>query len=148
MYHPPPPRRRTPILALIAGLVVLVVAALAVVVVVARPDAVTGTAVRDPAERLTDEEQITASVNAFEQAWNDGDFAAFQPVLCAGAQASDEFTESEFLEARDLGGVLDLTVESVDVDGDAAVADVANDGENNQDIALVREDGAWKWCEF
>ncbi|BBY27729.1 nuclear transport factor 2 family protein [Mycolicibacterium sediminis] len=148
MSYPPPPRRRNRIALIVTGLALLAVVALVVVVVVASPGAITGTAVRSPSEQLTDEEQIEASVEAFEKAWNDGDFSAFDPVLCSGAKATDEFTEDEFLEARDMGGKLNLTVESVDVDGDEATADVANEGENNQDITLVREDGEWKWCQF
>lgn len=148
MSYPPPPRRRTRLALIVTGVVLLVVAAVVVVGVVASPGAITGTAVRSPSEQLTDEEQIEDSVEAFEKAWNAGEFSAFDPILCTDAKATDEFTEDEFLEARDMGGRLNLTVESVDVDGDEATADVANEGENNQDITLVREDGTWKWCQF
>jgi hypothetical protein len=59
-----------------------------------------------------------------------------------------EFNEKDFLDARSDSGELNLTVESVEVDGDSAMATVTHEGEGADDIDFVREDGSWKWCKL
>ena len=99
-------------------------------------------------EEETDEEQIEAVVQQFAQAWNDEDFAAFEPIVCEDMRTADEFNENDFLEARGARKDMDVAVTSVEVDGDTATASVKQAGEQPNDIKFVREDGEWKWCEL
>ena len=61
---------------------------------------------------------------------------------------ADEFNEDDFLEARDVREDMDVSVVSVEVDGDSATASVKQVGEDPNDIGFVREGGEWKWCEI
>jgi len=100
------------------------------------------------ANQKTDEEQIEDTVKAFQKAWNNRDFDGFKPILCEEMRNDKEFNEKDFLDARSDSGELNLAVESVEVDGDSAMATVTHEGEDADDIDFAREDGAWKWCQM
>lgn len=128
--------------------VLLIAVGVVVAIVVTRqtPD-ITVTAPTTTVAEKTDEEQIEVVVEQFAQAWNDKDFAAFEPIVCKDMREAEEFNESDFLAAREDSDEMDISVKSVDVDGDSATASVEAVGDTERDIAFVREDGDWKWCE-
>jgi hypothetical protein len=135
---------------IIGGLVATLVLVVAVVVtIVALRSPSDGSTPRStvPTAQQTDEGQIKDAVEKFEKAWNDRDFDGFKPILCEQMRNNEEFNEADFLEARGESGNLHLDVESVEIDGDSATATVTHDGANADDIAFVREDGNWKWCQ-
>jgi hypothetical protein len=160
-WPPPPPgwqlwvpegssRRKTGLI--VGGLVavLLLVAGVVITVVVLRSpsEGTTTKSTQTSANQKTDEEQIEDAVKAFEAAWNDRDFEAFEPILCEEMRNDKEFNEKDFLAARSDTGELNLAVESVEVDGDSATATVTHEGEGADDIDFVREDGSWKWCKL
>ncbi len=151
----PAPRRIGLVVGLvIAGAVVAIAAVVAVVLIVAKPDGgIAGptTLTNDaPPSRVpqTDEEQIRGVIEDFEQAWNDADFQAFEPIICAETQSEDDFTEPDFLDIREAAGRLSLDVESIDVMGDSATATVSNDGDDINEVEMQREADGWKVCQF
>jgi hypothetical protein len=95
----------------------------------------------------TDEDLVRDVVDQFEQAWNDEDFAALTALFCEDMRNDPDFSRSALREVRDTGGELLLKITSLDVDGKSATATILNHGEEPDDIAFVREDGDWKWCE-
>jgi Domain of unknown function (DUF4878) len=150
-WGPPPPnwplwlpdarKNRTPLIAGIAA-----VLALAAVVVGVLYFTVWS---KDSAPAQSDEAQIRAVVTKFEAAWNDTNFDAFKPITCKEQQSKDDFNEKDFKKVREESPTLNLTVVSVKITGDTATAVVKNgDNDKTQNIKLVREDGAWKWCDF
>lgn len=148
---PPPPKRRTG-LYLAIGAIVLALAVVGGVIAlavtrdssgpVAGP---TSTAPLDPID--SDEEAIRAVVDEFEQTWNAGDYDGWSALLCEDMQAEGEFDESAFDDIRELGGRLSLSINTLEIDGDTATANISQKGEDPDDIAFVRESGDWKWCE-
>jgi hypothetical protein len=109
---------------------------------------VTGTATRPAGTALSDEDQVRAVVDRFEQSWNDEDFDAMSEILCEDMRNDPEFDPSVMSEMRSVAGRLTLTVTDLYVNGDAATATILNQGEDPDDIDFARENGEWKWCEF
>ncbi|MDT5012229.1 MAG: hypothetical protein QOH57_3846 [Mycobacterium sp.] len=135
------PKNRTP---LIAGGVAAVLAIVAVII-----GALYFTVWSKDSPAGSDEAQIRAVVAKFEAAWNDVNFDGFKPITCKDQQTKSDFNEADFKRAREDGPKLELTVESVKIKGDKATAVVKNrDTDKTQDIQVVREDGAWKVCDF
>ncbi|KAA0086752.1 hypothetical protein CIW52_02245 [Mycolicibacterium sp. P9-64] len=95
----------------------------------------------------TDEDLVRDVVDQFEKAWNDEDFTALTKLFCEDMRNDPAFSRSALREVRDTGGELLLKITSLDVDGTTATATILNHGEDPDDIAFVREDGDWKWCE-
>ncbi|MCV7355270.1 Rv0361 family membrane protein [Mycolicibacterium fluoranthenivorans] len=96
----------------------------------------------------SDEDQITDLVERFEQAWNDRRFGALRDLMCAEMRGQSEFDEDALQEARSGSGLLDLAITELAITGDTAEAVIENDGDDPDDIAFVREDDEWTWCEF
>ena len=69
-------------------------------------------------------------------------------LFCEEMHAEAEFGEPALREMRELSGPLELTVTTLDIDGDTATATILNEGEDPDDIGFAREDGDWKWCEL
>ncbi|WP_319448216.1 MULTISPECIES: hypothetical protein [unclassified Mycobacterium] len=159
-WPPPPPgwqlwasegssnRKNGLIIGGLVAVLLLVVGAVITVVLLRSSDSTTTKSTQTSASQKTDDEQIEDAVKAFEKAWNDRDFDGFKPILCLEMRSDKEFNEEDFLDARGESGELNLDVESVEVDGEAATATVTRDGEDADDIDFVREDGSWKWCKL
>jgi hypothetical protein len=137
------PRRRTGLIVggIGAGLALSIVAAVLIV-----------TLGRSTPVGPSDEEQIRAVVEGFEDAWNKSDFEKFKGYICArNLQNGDAPTEDKFTEQRSADGPIDLTVTSVQVNGDKATAKVdemnpQKHEKKSEDLDLVRENGGWKAC--
>ncbi|WP_319455695.1 MULTISPECIES: hypothetical protein [unclassified Mycobacterium] len=146
-----PPTRRKAGLIIGAIAAVLLIGVGVVVAIIATRDSpnvtVTGSTTTTQVAQ-SDEDQLRDVVDQFEKAWNDEDYDELSELMCAEMRNDDEFGESEFREMRDVGGQLTLTINSIDINGDAATATILNSGEDADDIGFVREDDEWKWCEF
>lgn len=99
-------------------------------------------------EETSDEDQIKEVIERFEKAWNDEDFGTMEQIICAKLQEDEEFNETEFLDARQSSGRLNLTINEIKVRGDKATANMEQRGEEAQDFDFVREDDEWKMCEL
>jgi hypothetical protein len=96
----------------------------------------------------SDEDQIAALVDAFEQAWNGRQFGELRGLMCEEMRSQSEFGEDGLRAARAGSGRLDLEITELDITGDSAESVIENNGDDPDDIAFVREGGEWKWCEF
>jgi hypothetical protein len=125
------------------------IAAIAVVGVVAVSvtGPVDGRAVAAPALQMSDEEQVSDLVDRFESAWNAEDFAELRTLLCDEVRSQELFSVAGLTELRADAGRWALTINSIDVRGDTATAEIEESGEGAQDIGFAREDGEWRWCE-
>lgn len=132
--------------ALVAVLVIGIGVTVAVIASQRSPE-VAGPSTPSPSGQ-SDEQRIEAVVEEFEQAWNDKDFDAFAPIVCEDMRNAKEFNEADFLNARNIRTNMDVTVASVEVDGDTATATLEETADAPEEIRFVREDGDWKWCEF
>jgi hypothetical protein len=126
------------------------VAAVAVIAIVATILVVTLGGARPAGP--SDEEQIRAVVDGFEEAWNRSDFEKFTSLVCAESlNNGDAPAKDEFMEQRRDDGRIELTVTSVDVHGEKATAKVDETNPQkhdtkSEDLDLVRENGKWKAC--
>jgi hypothetical protein len=130
---------------LAAALVIAV--AVGVTFIGTRSPVITGTPTTATAEEKSDEDQLRDAVDQFEQAWNDDDFDALRQLVCTDLRSAGQFSTDELREARQIGGRLALTIESIEVGGVTATAVIENHGAGPDDIDFVREVGDWKWCE-
>jgi hypothetical protein len=112
-----------------------------------RSPVITGTPTTATAEEKSDEDQLRDVVGQFEEAWNDDDFDALRQLVCADLRSASQFSTGELREARQIGGRLALTIESVEFGGVTATAVIENHGTDPDDIQFVREADDWKWCE-
>jgi len=132
--------------ALVATLLIVVGVVVAIVVTRPTPDVTVKPATPTQTEQ-TDEQQIEAVVEKFQSAWNERDFAAFEPIVCQEMRDAEEFNENDFLAAREDSDDMNISVESVEVDGDSATVSVKPAGGVARDVPFAREDGDWKWCD-
>jgi hypothetical protein len=163
-WPPPPPgwqlwtpqpsstatRRRTGLVVGALAAALLIGVGLVVAAVTTSGGLVTGTATRPvgTVPELSDEDQVRAVVDRFEQSWNDEDFDAMSEILCEDMRNDPEFDPDVMGEMRSLAGTLTLTITELVVDGDTATATILNRGVDPDDIDFARENGEWKWCEF
>lgn len=124
-----------------------VVAAVAVVAIVAAVLVVALTRESKP----SDEERIRQFFASAQNAWNNSDFDAFADLTCDKDRQGEDFTESNFRDARVDEGRVEITVKSVEVSGDTAIASVeekyeTEDEPDSVEHDLVREGGEWKVC--
>jgi hypothetical protein len=75
------------------------------------------------------------------------DLDALTDLFCQDMRNDPDFSRSALRDVRDTGDELLLKITTLDVDGKTATATILNHGEDSDDIAFVREDGDWKWCE-
>jgi outer membrane murein-binding lipoprotein Lpp len=133
MWVPDPSRSSKPFI--IGG---IIAAAVAVIVAVVLVITLSG------GSEQSDEDQIRSVVSTFQDAYNRSDVDALREISCKKMQtAFDDF------KARSQNAV--LTVKSVTINGDTAVAAVVEDwgdGSKPRDDTynLIREDGRWKAC--
>jgi hypothetical protein len=135
------------IIGAIAATLLIGIGAVVAVVVVNKASTVPGTPTTTVEAAKSDEDLVREVVDQFEQAWNDEDFTALTGLFCEDMRNDPDFSRSALREVRDTGGELLLKIASLDVDGKTATATILNHGEDPDDIAFVREDGDWKWCE-
>jgi hypothetical protein len=144
-------RRKTGLIIGALATTLLIAGCVVVAIVATRPtsDVAVSKPTTTAVEEKTDEEQIEAVVGRFQDAWNELDFAAFEPIVCQDIRREEEFNETDFLAARQDGEDMDVTVTSVDVDvdGQSATANLEPAPGTSRGVAFVREDGDWKWCE-
>ena len=148
LWVPDAPRSKTGLIigAIAVTLLIGVGVVIAVVVTKGAPT-VTGIATTAVEAEKSDEDLVRDVVDQFEQAWNDEDFTALTKLFCEDMRNDPDFSRSALREVRDTGGELLLKITSLDVDGKTATATILNHGEDPDDIAFVREEGDWKWCE-
>jgi hypothetical protein len=142
-----PPRRKTGLI-IAAALAATLLVVVGVVVAIAMTRDTPQVTVTPPTttNELSDEQQIEDVVSRFQDAWNDEDFSGFEPIVCQEMREAEEFNESDFLQARQESDEMDISVTSVDVDGDSATASVKGSG-GSRDIPFLREADGWKWCD-
>jgi hypothetical protein len=146
LWVPDAPRGKTGLI--IGAIAVTLLVGLGVAIAAANwAPTVTGTPTTVVEAEKSDEDLVRDVVDQFEQAWNDEDFAALTALFCEDMRNDPDFSRSALREVRDTGGELLLKITSLDVDGKAATATILNHGAEPDDIAFVREDGDWKWCE-
>ena len=147
-WVPDAPRSKTGLIigAIAVTLLIGVGVVIAVVATKGAPT-VTGIATTAVEAEKSDEDLVRDVVDQFEQAWNDEDFTALTKLFCEDMRNDPDFSRSALREVRDTGGELLLKITSLDVDGKTATATILNHGEDPDDIAFVREEGDWKWCE-
>lgn len=146
-----PPRRRTGLIVAGACVAVILLIAAAVIAVVATRDTsgpIAGPTTSTTAAPDSDEDALRAVVEEFERTWNARDYDGWSALLCASMQGDPDFDEEAFDEVRETSGRLALTVNTFEIDGDDATLNISQEGEDPDDIAFVREEGDWKWCEL
>lgn len=135
-----PPRRT----GLIIGGIVAALAVIAIVVTIIVVTTGGSEASQSP------EDQIRSAITSYEEAWNASDYDAIAKVLCT--EFLKGVSEDNFTKTREEDGRIDITVQSIKVDGETATANVVNEFTNrdepdNVEWAFVREDGTWKRCD-
>jgi hypothetical protein len=135
------------IIGAIAATLLVGIGAVIAVLVVNKASTVPGVPTTTVEAAKSDEDLVREVVDQFEQAWNDEDFTALTGLFCEDMRNDPEFSRGALSEGRATGGELLLKIASLDVDGKTATATILNHGEDPDDIAFVREDGDWKWCE-
>lgn len=161
-WPPPPPgwqlwitddapgKKKGLIIGGVIGAVLLVIAIVVGIVVFTggSDDETSASGTTTSEEETSDEDQIKEVIERFEKAWNDEDFDTMEQIICAKLQEDEEFNETEFLDARQSSGRLNLTINEIKVRGDKATANMEQRGEEAQDFDFVREDDEWKMCEL
>jgi hypothetical protein len=151
LWVPDAPRRKTGlIIGAVAAFLLVVVGVVVAVVVATSNDApvVTGSGPTTTSTQPAGEESLRDVIDQFQQAWNDEDFDTLTELMCEDMRNDPEFDASALVDLRDEVGRMDLTVNSVDVNGNSATANLTQRGEEPEDIGFVRESGDWKWCDF
>jgi hypothetical protein len=97
-------------------------------------------------------DQVRAVLNRMNSSYNRSDFKAFASHVCADMLRSDAY-ETGWHQSRELDGPTQITVNSVDVTGDDAVANVQFTAANHSDaktldIDFFRDGTGWKACQY
>jgi hypothetical protein len=105
-----------------------------------------------PASAATDEDQVRAVLNGMNGSYNRSDFSGFAAHLCDDMRNGAGF-EAGWYASRKSDGPTQITINSVQVTGAAAVANVRFQAANHADAKIVdvefRRDGAdWKACRY
>jgi hypothetical protein len=105
-----------------------------------------------PTSAATDEDQVRAVLDGMNGSYNRSDFDTFASHLCAGMLRVDDF-EAGWYESREADGPTRITINSVDVIGDGAVANVRFEAAKHEDaktldVDFVREGAEWKACRY
>ena len=100
----------------------------------------------------TDADQVRAVLNGMNGSYNRSDFEAFASHVCDDMLRANGY-KAGWYESRKSDGPTQITVNSVDVTGDDAVANVrfvaANrDDAKTLDIDFLREGADWKACRY
>jgi hypothetical protein len=105
-----------------------------------------------PAPAATDEDQVRAVLAGMNGSYNQSDFEAFASHVCAEMLRNNSY-EAGWYSSRESDGPTQITVNSVDVTGDGAVANVQFVATNHTDpktldIDFLREGAEWKACRY
>jgi hypothetical protein len=104
------------------------------------------------APAASDEDRVRAVLNGMNGSYNRSDFAGFASHVCPDMLQADQF-EAGWYHSRKADGPTQITVNSIDVAGDAAVANVRFVAANHEDaktldVDFLREDAEWKACRY
>jgi hypothetical protein len=110
------------------------------------------TVVMTRAPTATDEDEVRAVLNGMNGSYNRSDFEAFASHVCADMLRGSGY-EAGWHQSRESDGPTQITVNSVDVKGDDAVASVRfvaanHDDAKTLDIDFLREGAEWKACRY
>lgn len=113
---------------------------------------VLGVATSPPALADADEDQVRAVLNGMNGSYNRTDFGGFASHLCAELLDSASFA-ADWFKSRSTDGPTRITVNSVEVIGDDALANVRFEAANRKDtktldIEFLREGAEWKACRY
>jgi hypothetical protein len=105
-----------------------------------------------PAPAVTDEDQVRAVLAGMNGSYNESNFEAFASHVCADMLRNNSY-EAGWYESRQTDGPTQITVNSVAVTGDGAVANVqfvaANQADpKTLDVDFLREGDQWKACRY
>ena len=105
-----------------------------------------------PAPTATDEDQVRRVLEGMNGSYNRSDFEAFASHVCADMLRAGGY-EAGWYQSRKSDGPTQITVNSVDVTGDDAVANVRFVAANHSDaktldVDFLREGDQWKACRY
>jgi hypothetical protein len=105
-----------------------------------------------PAPAATDEDQVRAVLHGMNGSYNRSDFEAFASHVCADMLRADSY-KAGWYQSRNSDGPTQITVNSIDVRGADAVANVRFVAANHADaktldIDFLREGAEWKACRY
>jgi hypothetical protein len=105
-----------------------------------------------PAPAATDEDQVRAVLEGMNGSYNRSDFGAFASHVCADMLRAGDY-EAGWYQSRTSDGPTEITINSIDVTGDDAVANVRFVAANHSDaktldVDFLREDDDWKACRY
>jgi hypothetical protein len=105
-----------------------------------------------PAPAATDEDEVRAVLAGMNGSYNQSDYEAFASHVCADMLRGDSYEAGWYL-SRQSDGPTQITVNSIDVTGDDAVANVRFVAANHTDaktldIDFLREGADWKACRY
>jgi hypothetical protein len=105
-----------------------------------------------PAQAATDEDQVRAILNGMNGSYNRSDFTGFAVHLCDDLLKGAGF-KAGWYASRKSDGPTEITINSVQVKGPDAVANVRFQAANHADAKTLdvefRRDGAdWKACRY
>jgi hypothetical protein len=105
-----------------------------------------------PAPTATDEDQVRRLLEGMNGSYNRSDFAAFASHVCADMLRAGGY-EAGWYQSRESDGPTQITVNSIDVTGDNAVANVRFVAANHSDaktldVDFLREGDQWKACRY
>src|ERR1700736_714781 len=105
-----------------------------------------------PAHAATDEDQVRAVLNGMNGSYNSSDFRGFASHLCADMLKAAGF-EAGWYASRKSDGPTQITINSVEVTGADAVANVRLAAANHADtktldVEFLREGAEWKACRY
>ena len=105
-----------------------------------------------PAPTATDGDQVRRVLEGMNGSYNRSDFEAFASHVCADMLRAGGY-EAGWYQSRKSDGPTQITVNSVDVTGDDAVANVRFVAANHSDaktldVDFLREGDQWKACRY
>ena len=105
-----------------------------------------------PAHAATDEDQVRAVLNGMNGSYNSSDFTGFASHLCADMRKAAGL-EAGWYASRKSDGPTQITINSVEVAGVDAVANVRFEAANHADtktldVEFLREGTEWKACRY
>jgi hypothetical protein len=105
-----------------------------------------------PAPTATIEAQVLAVLDGMNGSYNRSDFDGFASHICADMLQADGY-QAGWYHSRKADGPTEITVNSIDVSGGGAVANVRFLAANHPDAKTIdidfrREGTAWKACRY
>ena len=105
-----------------------------------------------PAVADTDEDEVRTVLDGMNGSYNQTDFSGFASHLCADLLRNAGFA-ADWFKSRSEDGPTRITVNSVDVRGNEAIANVRFEAANRADaktldVEFLREGAEWKACRY